>query len=297
MAAEHAAGGAAAGSAACVIWAQDAARTIAQTVRAAKEIPAVDAVIVVDDASADGTERAARRAGAQVLVHDVRRGRAASELTGACAVRNRDVSAVMPDRAPRLRPVLFVPAGAGERARAAAALVAPVLEGRAALASAAGEPALRCASRASLDAAAKQPAGARRPATAKGWGVRAQAARDAAALAEDERRIRAAGLTVVQADLPGCPEPASADGGAGTAGGSAARDPDAGRSADRAGEHWRGLRARMGRLAGGRTRSGARPRRAPAAHERSGKRGALARALRAGEEHSRGDRELGGDLH
>lgn len=67
---------------AVVIPAKDEARRIAQTVRAAKAIPHVDLVLVVDDGSEDNTQDVARDAGAVVVRHSHNRGKAAAMETG-----------------------------------------------------------------------------------------------------------------------------------------------------------------------------------------------------------------------
>jgi glycosyltransferase involved in cell wall biosynthesis len=109
---------------AVVIPAKDEADRIAATVASSSTIPAVDLVVVVDDGSGDDTERAARDAGAVVVVHPRNRGKAAAMETGAAAVELSD-----PDGAPRA--LLFVDADLGETAANTAPLVAPVLHGEA----------------------------------------------------------------------------------------------------------------------------------------------------------------------
>jgi len=52
-----------------IIPAKDEVRRIAATVRAARAIPHVDLVLVVDDGSEDGTQDVARDAGAVVVRH------------------------------------------------------------------------------------------------------------------------------------------------------------------------------------------------------------------------------------
>jgi glycosyltransferase involved in cell wall biosynthesis len=113
---------------AVVIPAKDEVATIATTVRAARAIPHVDLVLVVDDGSQDGTQEAARGAGGVVVRHSHNRGKSAAMETGAAVVAMRDV----PGRAPRL--LLFLDADLGESAANAAPLVAPVREGYADLA-------------------------------------------------------------------------------------------------------------------------------------------------------------------
>ncbi|MHB1289295.1 glycosyltransferase, partial [Georgenia sp.] len=110
---------------AVLIPAKDEVDRIAATVRAARAIPHVDLVLVVDDGSEDGTQHAARTAGAVVVRHSVNRGKASAMETGASVVAMRDVAG----RPPRL--LLFLDADLGETAVATAPLVSPVLEGRA----------------------------------------------------------------------------------------------------------------------------------------------------------------------
>lgn len=113
---------------AVVIPAKDESRRIAATVRAAKAIPNVDLVLVVDDGSVDATQHVARDAGAVVVRHSHNRGKAAAMETGAAVVAMRDTEA----RPARL--LLFLDGDLGESAVNAAPLVPPVLEGIADLA-------------------------------------------------------------------------------------------------------------------------------------------------------------------
>lgn len=110
---------------AVVIPAKDEARRIAATVRAARAIPYVDMVLVVDDGSVDNTEHVAREAGAVVVRHPHNRGKAAAMETGAAVVAMRDST----ERPPRL--LLFLDADLGETAVNTAPLIRPVLEGAA----------------------------------------------------------------------------------------------------------------------------------------------------------------------
>ncbi|MCL1869062.1 MAG: glycosyltransferase [Promicromonosporaceae bacterium] len=113
---------------AVVIPAKDEQERIAATVRAARAIPHVDLVLVVDDGSEDDTQHAARAAGAVVVRHSHNRGKAAAMETGAAVVAMRDA----PGRAPRL--LLFIDGDLGDTAVNTAPLVAPVREGVADLA-------------------------------------------------------------------------------------------------------------------------------------------------------------------
>ncbi len=110
---------------AVVIPAKDEADRIAGTIRAARAIPHVDLVMVVDDGSGDDTQHVARAAGAVVVRHSVNRGKASAMETGAAVAAMRDV----PDGPPRH--LLFLDADLGESAVNAAPLVPPVLEGAA----------------------------------------------------------------------------------------------------------------------------------------------------------------------
>lgn len=107
---------------AALIVAHNQARRIAATVRAARAIPGIDLVLVVDDASTDNTQELARRAGAVVVRHSHHRGRAASVETGASVIGMRDEY----DREPRA--VLILPGGLGQHAIGAAPLVPAVME-------------------------------------------------------------------------------------------------------------------------------------------------------------------------
>lgn len=110
---------------AVVIPAKDEARRIASTVRAARAIPHVDLVLVVDDGSEDNTQDVAREAGAVVVRHSHNRGKAAALETGAAVVAMRDA----PGLPPRL--LLFIDGDLAETAVNTAPLVPPVLEGKA----------------------------------------------------------------------------------------------------------------------------------------------------------------------
>ncbi|GAA2721449.1 glycosyltransferase family 2 protein [Cellulomonas aerilata] len=107
---------------AVIVPAKDESRRIAATVRAARAIPYVDLVLVVDDGSADNTQHVAREAGAVVVRHSHNRGKAAAMETGAAIVAMRDVA----DRPPRL--LLFIDGDLGETAVNTAPLVPPVFE-------------------------------------------------------------------------------------------------------------------------------------------------------------------------
>ncbi len=108
---------------AVVIPAKDESARIAATVRAAKAIPHVDLVLVVDDGSEDATQHVARDAGAVVVRHSHNRGKASAMETGAAVVAMRDAE----DAEPRL--LLFLDGDLGESAVNASPLVRPVLDG------------------------------------------------------------------------------------------------------------------------------------------------------------------------
>jgi len=110
---------------AVIIPAKDEARRIAATVRAARAIPGVDLVLVVDDGSEDTTQHVARDAGAVVVRHSHNRGKAAAMETGAAVVAMRDA----PDRPARV--LLFIDGDLAETAVNTAPLVAPVVAGEA----------------------------------------------------------------------------------------------------------------------------------------------------------------------
>jgi len=105
---------------AVVIPAKDEAERIAATVTAARSIPGVTLVVVVDDGSSDQTSRQAMQAGAQVVRHPRNRGKGAAMTTGAAAVA---------DRLDGGYALLFVDADLGGSAAATAPLVAPVVAG------------------------------------------------------------------------------------------------------------------------------------------------------------------------
>jgi hypothetical protein len=107
---------------AVVIPAKDEARRVAATIRAARAIPHVDLVLVVDDGSQDATQDIARDAGAVVVRLSHNRGKAAAMETGAAVVAMRDT----PEKPSRA--LLFIDADLGESAVNTAALVVPVLD-------------------------------------------------------------------------------------------------------------------------------------------------------------------------
>lgn len=100
-----------------VIPAYNEAARIAVTVAAATGIPEVSEVIVVDDASTDGTARAAEAAGAKVI--------RLPRNSGKGGALSRGVAAAAGDV------VVLLDADLGETAAAARALILPVLHGEA----------------------------------------------------------------------------------------------------------------------------------------------------------------------
>jgi hypothetical protein len=107
---------------AALIVAHNQARRIAATVRAARAIPAVDLVLVVDDGSTDNTQDLARKAGAVVVRHSHYRGRTVSVETGASVIAMRD------DPARVARAVLLLQGSLGHYAIGAAPLVQAITE-------------------------------------------------------------------------------------------------------------------------------------------------------------------------
>jgi glycosyltransferase involved in cell wall biosynthesis len=116
-----------AGDVAVVIPARDEEQRIAATVTAARSIPGVDVVVVVDDGSSDATGARARAAGAIVVRHGRNRGKAGAMETGGAAVGALDA------REGRERLLLFLDADLEDTAANAAALTDPVRSGDAAM--------------------------------------------------------------------------------------------------------------------------------------------------------------------
>jgi hypothetical protein len=112
-----------AAAAAALIVAHDQARYIAATVRAARAIPGIDLVLVVDDASTDNTQELARKAGAVVVRNSHSRGRSASLELGASVIAMRDEPEMTP------RAILILDGSLGSFAIGAAPLVPAVTEG------------------------------------------------------------------------------------------------------------------------------------------------------------------------
>lgn len=114
---------------AAIIPAMDESARIGATVTAAKQIPGVDIVLVVDDGSADDTGVLARRAGAEVITHPKNKGKAAAMMTGAFALRNREISDADPGVEPSHRALLFIDGDLEDSAINTAPLAEPVLAG------------------------------------------------------------------------------------------------------------------------------------------------------------------------
>ncbi|MGZ1489676.1 glycosyltransferase family 2 protein [Brevibacterium sediminis] len=116
---------------AAIIPAMNESQRIGATVAAAKQIPGVDMVLVVDDGSVDDTGTLARRAGAEVITHPKNKGKAAAMMTGAFALRNREISDADPGVDPHHRALLFIDGDLEDSAMNTAPLAEPVLAGRA----------------------------------------------------------------------------------------------------------------------------------------------------------------------
>lgn len=110
------------GAVVVVIPALNEEQRIEATVTSAAKIPDVAAVVVTDDGSTDRTAAVAGHAGAIVVRHPSRRGKAAAMVTGA-----REAVAV----GYASSPLLFLDADLEETAATAAPLVEPVTQGRA----------------------------------------------------------------------------------------------------------------------------------------------------------------------
>ncbi|QJC22556.1 glycosyltransferase family 2 protein [Arcanobacterium buesumense] len=108
---------------AVIIPAMNEEDRIAATIQAAKSIPHVDLIVVVDDGSTDSTQDVARASGASVARHTVNRGKAAAMETGAAVVAMRDV----PGKPPRA--LLFLDADLAESAVECAPLVSTIFAG------------------------------------------------------------------------------------------------------------------------------------------------------------------------
>jgi glycosyltransferase involved in cell wall biosynthesis len=112
---------------AVVIPAKDEARRVGRTVHAARKLPGVDLVVVVDDGSTDATGQVAERAGATVVGHRRNRGKAAAMESGAIAVAAVDRREGRSDA----RHLLFLDADLEDSAANAGPLIEPVAAGEA----------------------------------------------------------------------------------------------------------------------------------------------------------------------
>jgi hypothetical protein len=114
------------GDVAVIIPAKNEADRVGATVAAARGLPGVDLVVVVDDGSSDDTAGAAARAGARVVSHARNRGKSAAMKTGVQAV---DLLESEDGSGPRH--LLFLDADLGPSAAGAGPLAEPVRSGTA----------------------------------------------------------------------------------------------------------------------------------------------------------------------
>lgn len=102
-----------------LIPAYNEAARIAQTVEAARRVPVIDRVVVIDDASTDGTAALARKAGADVITLPQNSGKGGALQAGLDAVKqDADV-------------IVLLDADLGETASQADLLIEPVIAGEA----------------------------------------------------------------------------------------------------------------------------------------------------------------------
>ncbi len=113
---------------AVVIAAKNEESRIAATVKAARTLPGVDLVVVVDDGSTDRTADVALDAGARVFRHGRNRGKGAAMETGAEGVGLIEENDHGSDRPSRH--LLFLDADLEATAAEAAPLIAPVADGK-----------------------------------------------------------------------------------------------------------------------------------------------------------------------
>jgi glycosyltransferase involved in cell wall biosynthesis len=110
-----------------VIPAYNEADRVGATVTAARALPGVDVVVVVDDGSRDATARVAREAGARALRYARNHGKAMAMMVGAREVAELDRR--RPADGPRH--LLFLDADLGATAACAEPLIGPVAAGEA----------------------------------------------------------------------------------------------------------------------------------------------------------------------
>ena len=103
-----------------LIPAFNAAHVLGETIAALRTLPEVDAIVVVDDGSTDGTAEAAKHAGAEAIVHEANKGKGAALNTGLMTLRGRQFTALA-----------LVDSDLGSSASAFADLLRPVLAGEA----------------------------------------------------------------------------------------------------------------------------------------------------------------------
>jgi len=112
---------------ACIIPAKDEEQRIAATVTAARALPHVELVLVCDDGSSDATGQHAAAAGAVVVTHRRNRGKAAAVESAVNALGGLEQR----DGRPECGTLLLLDADLAETAAGCAALVLPVVGGRA----------------------------------------------------------------------------------------------------------------------------------------------------------------------
>jgi hypothetical protein len=111
---------------AVIVPAYQEEQRVGATVHAARGLPHVDLVVVVDDGSTDGTAEAATAAGAVVVRSPGNGGKASAMTLGAQRVAALEDAAGLPRR-----PLLFLDADLEDSAAAAEPLLGPVLSGQA----------------------------------------------------------------------------------------------------------------------------------------------------------------------
>ncbi|GAA3738858.1 glycosyltransferase family 2 protein [Salinactinospora qingdaonensis] len=119
------------GDVAVVIAAKDESGRIGATVRAARTLPGVDLVLVVDDGSTDTTGPAATSAGARLIRHSRNRGKGAAMETGAEGLRLLEEQQTASGTIAAPRHLLFLDADLGDSAAGAGPLIEPIRAGHA----------------------------------------------------------------------------------------------------------------------------------------------------------------------